>query len=104
MKTKKQRIKEHLEMGNSITQRDAYELFNHTRLAAVVHELKSEGMNISSTEKSHVNSDAQTIRYSEYKMIGAPGNKDQISMFSSDLKNSNWADAPPKFDEKKHIR
>ena len=92
-------------MGNAITQRDAYELFNHTRLAAVIHELKSEGMNINSEEKSNVNSDGQTIRYSEYKMIGAPGNKDQISMFGEDLNGSTkWIDQPPKFDEKKHIR
>ena len=42
MRTKKQRIKEHLEAGNVITQRDAYQLFNHTRLAAVIHELRNE--------------------------------------------------------------
>jgi len=97
MRTKKQKIKEHLEFGNTITQRDAYELFNHTRLAAVIHELKSDGMKIETTEKSHTNSDGQKIRYAEYKMIGATGNKDQISMFSDEpIKFRRWLDQAPK--------
>ena len=86
-KTKKQRIKEHLELGNSITQRDAYELFNHTRLAAVIHELKNDPVNpldIESEDISETNMSGDKIRYTKYSLINPVGNKDQISMFSDE--------------------
>ena len=103
--TKKQKIKEHLEMGNTITQREAIELFSAYRLAAVIHKLKKENMRIEKVEKTHINNDGQNIRYAEYKMVGAPGNKEQISMFSNNKKEfRNFLDSPPKFDGKKHIR
>ncbi len=105
MKTKKQKIKEHLELGNGITQKDAIELFNAYRLSAIIFDLKKDGMKIETIDKSHTNMDNQSIRFAEYKMINAPGNKDQISMFSDSPKEfKSWLDTPPAFDEKKHIR
>tara|TARA_B100001939_G_scaffold114803_1_gene99288 strand:+ start:877 stop:1194 length:318 start_codon:yes stop_codon:yes gene_type:complete len=96
-KTKKQKIKEHLELGNGITQKDAIELFNAYRLSAVIFDLKRDGMKIETIDKSHVNADGQNIRFAEYKMIGAPGDKDQISMFTDSPKVfRSWLDQPPK--------
>lgn len=105
MKTKKQKIKEHLEMGNGITQKDAIELFNAYRLSAIIFDLKKDGLKIETIDKSHTNTDGQSIRFAEYKMVNAPGNKDQISMFTDNPKEFRaWLDTPPTFDEKKHIR
>ena len=108
MKTKKQKIKEHLEAGNVITQRDAYELSNHTRLAAVIHELRNDEknpMDIRDVSINEVNESGERVNYSEYYLKNPGGNKNQISMFSDDPKTFRaWLDAPPKFDEKKHIR
>lgn len=96
-KSKKQKIKEHLEFGNGITQKDAIELFNAYRLSAVIFDLKDEGMKIETIDKSHVNADGQKIRFAEYKMLSAPGNKDQISMFSDKPKVfRDWLNEPPK--------
>tara|TARA_R110002020_G_scaffold357467_3_gene569839 strand:- start:7334 stop:7651 length:318 start_codon:yes stop_codon:yes gene_type:complete len=96
-KTKKQKIKEHLEMGNTISQRDAIQLFNAYRLSAIIFDLKKSGMKIETIDKSTTNQQGETSRFAEYKMIGAPGNKDQISMFSNEPKNfRKWLDEPPK--------
>lgn len=93
-KTKKQKIKEHLEMGNSISQRDAIQLFNAYRLSAVIFDLKKDGMRIETIDKSTTNQQGETSRFAEYKMINAPGNKDQISMFSKNPKEfSKWLHA-----------
>ena len=108
MKTKKQKIKEHLEAGNVITQRDAYELFHHTRLAAVIQELRNDEknpMDIQDVSINEVNESGERVNYSEYYLKNPGGNKNQISMFSDDPKTFRaWLDAPPKFDGKKHIR
>ena len=40
------KVKEHLESGKSITQKDAIELFNAYRLSAIIFNLREEGMNI----------------------------------------------------------
>lgn len=104
MKTKKQKIKEHLELGNGITQKDAIELFNAYRLSAIIFDLKKDGMKIETIDRNHTNMDGQTIRFAEYKMIGAPGDKDQISMFTDSPKQFRaWLDTPPKL-KKEHIR
>ena len=105
MKTKKQKIREHLEAGNVITQRDAYVLFNHTRLAAVIFELKEEGLDIETKMINDVNMSGEKLSYAEYYIKNPGGNKNQISMFSDDPKTFRaWLDAPPKFDKKKHLR
>jgi len=104
-KSKTQKIKEHLELGNGITQKDAIELFNAYRLSAIIFNLKKDGMKIETVDRSHKNYDDQTIRFAEYKLLNAPGNKDQLSMFDSNKKEyKNWLETPPKFDKKKHIR
>lgn len=43
-KTQKQIIYEYLEKGNSITQPQAYRLFNIMRLGAIIWELRMDGL------------------------------------------------------------
>ena len=84
MKTKKQKIKEYLEAGNVITQRDAYQLFNHTRLAAVIHELRNDEknpMDIQDVSINEVNESGERVNYSEYYLKNPGGNKNQISTY-----------------------
>ena len=97
MKSKKQKIKEYLECGNGITQKDAIELFNAYRLSAVIFDLKEEGMKIKTIDKSHTNADGQTIRFAEYKMVNPTGDRNQISMFGEEPREfRRWLDSPPK--------
>ncbi|SFI83823.1 helix-turn-helix domain-containing protein [Albimonas pacifica] len=44
--TQRAQIRAHLEAGNSITPRQAQDLFGCDRLAARIHELKGEGLPI----------------------------------------------------------
>lgn len=105
MKTKKQKIKEYLESGNTITQREAIDLFSAYRLAAVIHKLKKENMPIEKVEKTHINNEGRNIRYAEYKMIVTLDLKEQMGMFSNNEKEfRNWLDSPPRLNKKKHIR
>ena len=92
--TKTAKIKKHFQNGNSLTSWEAIEKFNCTRLAAVVCNLKKQGMNFETKAKSNTNSEGQKSRFVEYKCTNAEGNKDQISMFSEDAKEyRNWLDA-----------
>tara|TARA_R100000655_G_scaffold7920_4_gene21114 strand:+ start:47 stop:331 length:285 start_codon:yes stop_codon:yes gene_type:complete len=94
MMTKTAKIKKHFQNGNSLTSWEAIEKFNCTRLAAVVCNLKKQGMRFETTKKSHTNSEGQTSRYAEYKCTNAEGNKNQLSMFSEDAKEFRaWLDA-----------
>tara|TARA_R100000995_G_C3467998_1_gene116757 strand:- start:928 stop:1140 length:213 start_codon:yes stop_codon:yes gene_type:complete len=52
-RTKKEKIKSHLERGYSITQRDAISLYNAYRLSAVIWDLVHyDNMNIKNLRKS----------------------------------------------------
>tara|TARA_R100001086_G_scaffold24426_5_gene11522 strand:+ start:431 stop:745 length:315 start_codon:yes stop_codon:yes gene_type:complete len=101
-KTKKQKIKEHLESGKKITPREAIVLYNHYRLAAVIFELKQEGLKIK-TDYHFPKDGGQYASY--YLDINSDENK-QVKMFSDNPQTfRSWLDEePPKFDEKKHIR
>tara|TARA_R110002012_G_scaffold98537_3_gene236193 strand:- start:490 stop:756 length:267 start_codon:yes stop_codon:yes gene_type:complete len=45
-KTIDERILDYMKQGNKISQWDAYELFNYTRLSATIFNLKADGHNI----------------------------------------------------------
>lgn len=49
IKTQKEQVLKHLEKKKSITSWDAINLYGITRLAAVIHDLRSEGKLIHST-------------------------------------------------------
>ena len=67
-KTKKDKIKEHLLKGLSITQKDATDLYHTTRLASIIWHLKEEGMNIEMKIESN-----GVSRYGRYKLIPKDG-------------------------------
>ena len=116
MKTKKQKIKEHLESGKSITSWEAIELYNVTRLAAIIFNLKEKGWIIKTTNMSKKNNSGETIKYAKYTYYPletkarATENKiikeriksdrewaEQISMFTKEPKQfKRWLDTPPK--------
>ena len=96
-KTKHQKIKEHLESGKSITSWEAIELYNVTRLAAIIFNLKKDGMKIESKDYSGKNSYGEFVRYTKYKCLDIIQDKDQISMFGDETREfRRWLDTPPK--------
>ena len=104
-KSKNQKIKEHLQSGKTITSWEAIEDYNVTRLAAIVFNLKKDGMKIESKDFTEKNSNGETVKFTRYKCLDIAEDKSQISMFSEDKKTfRKWLDSPPVFDEKKHIR
>tara|TARA_R100001086_G_scaffold243797_1_gene172882 strand:+ start:74 stop:367 length:294 start_codon:yes stop_codon:yes gene_type:complete len=60
-KTKKDKIKQYLLDGNSLSQLECTSMFNCTRLAAVVFNLKKEGLNIKKRTKH-----SKEASYAEY--------------------------------------
>ena len=72
-KTKKDKIKEHLLKGLSITQKDATDLYHTTRLASIIWCLKEEGMNIEMKMESNGIS-----RYGRYKLIPKDGKRNNF--------------------------
>jgi len=60
--TQKEQIKKHFLRGRTLTSYQAFEKFNCTRLAAVVSDLKSEGVNIKTIPVVK-----NGIRYASYK-------------------------------------
>jgi len=105
-KTKKQKIKEHLQAGKKITPREAINLYNHYRLAAVVFELKKEGMKIKTDIYNSKNINGETIQYASYSLDVNSDDNEQVRMFSDNPQTfRGWLDdEPPKFDKKKHLR
>ena len=70
-------IKHYLNSGYAITPLEALDKFGCMRLAAVIHDLKKEGMNIASETVTSANGK----RYSKYYAINPEGNKDQYKLF-----------------------
>lgn len=96
-KSKHQKIKEHLESGKSITSWEAIQEYNVTRLAAIIFNLKKDGMRIESKDYVGKNNNGENIRYTKYKCLDIIEDKDQLSMFSDEPKEfKRWLDSPPK--------
>lgn len=96
-KSKHDKIKEHLESGKSITSWEAIQKYNVTRLAAIIFNLKKDGMKIEKKDYSKKNNSGQTTRFTEYKMITNTEDNEQIAMFSKEPKKfRRWLDTPPK--------
>lgn len=66
VKTQKELVREYLEAGKALTPAKALAQFGSFRLAAVIHKLKQEGMDIISTR----NTDAVGRQYAEYRLAG----------------------------------
>ena len=63
--TQKDRIKAHLLSGKSITPIDALERYGSFRLAAIIHTLRSEGMNIETGSETS----RYGHKYAKYKLV-----------------------------------
>ena len=96
-KSKHQRIKEHLESGKSITSWEAIKEYNVTRLAAIIFNLKKDGMKIESKDFTEKNGYGDIVKYTRYKCLDIVEDKDQLSMFSDEPKEfKRWLDTPPR--------
>jgi len=71
-KSKKDLILIHLQMHGSITSWEAIQKFRATRLSAVIHTLRDEGHNITSTPEQNKESGTN---YSRYKLHMENANK-----------------------------
>ena len=104
-KSKHQKIIEDLESGKTITSWEAIKEYNVTRLAAIIFNLKKDGMKIESKDYTEKNGYGDTVKYTRYKCLNIIEDRDQLDMFSNKPKEfKRWLDAPPVFDKKKHIR
>ena len=81
-KSKHQKIKEHLESGKTITSWEAIQLYNVTRLAAIIFNLKEKGWIIETTNIIEKNNSGETIKYAKYTYFPletkARANEDKI--------------------------
>ena len=72
-------IRDSFKTGRPLTSWEAINKFHCTRLAAVVSQLKKEGMNIETTMKT--NKETRT-NYAEYTCTDVYVNKEQTSLFN----------------------
>ena len=66
--TKKQQVKHYLSTGRTITPREAIDLFQAYRLAAIVSDLKKQGMKIVNLQKQF------GVNYGVYKVVDSGEN------------------------------
>lgn len=69
-KTQKDEVLLHLITYRTITSLEAIKMYNITRLADKIYQLRKEGFNISSTLKKFTNKYGNTSNYSIYKFVG----------------------------------
>ena len=69
-KTQKEEVLLHLITYRTITSLEAIKMYNITRLADKIYQLRKEGFNISSTLKKFTNKYGNTSNYSIYKFVG----------------------------------
>lgn len=62
-KSKKQQITEHLLSGRPLTQWECIHLYRHTRLGAVVHELRQQGYVIHTINQRNSNDNGTHAMY-----------------------------------------
>jgi hypothetical protein len=66
-----QQVQAALRSGRALTAADAWREFGTSRLAAIIHRLKREGMPIHAREIEAECRDAPTARVAEYRLIDA---------------------------------
>tara|TARA_R100000152_G_scaffold19922_1_gene12608 strand:- start:268 stop:522 length:255 start_codon:yes stop_codon:yes gene_type:complete len=64
-KTKKEKVRDYLETGKSITPAEAYEMFGSMRLAAIICDLKKDGYKFHTEIVKKKNS---RIKFARYKL------------------------------------
>lgn len=64
--TKTQKVLNHLQTRKTITSIEAFNLYNATRLSAIVFNLRHRGYDISTCDMETQDEDGRTIRYARY--------------------------------------
>ena len=70
MKGSKARILKHFKSGNSLTSKEAFELFGITRLAARIKDLRDMGYDIRTSMEESENRYGEVTRYARYLYKG----------------------------------
>lgn len=68
--TKADKIRMHLAKYGSISSAEAFELYHATRLAAMVYNLKEQGMDITTHIEHTKDEDGRKINYARYFLEG----------------------------------
>ena len=68
--TQYDRVLDHLQRNGKLSQKQAIRLFGAYRLSAIIHRLRKDGYNISSTFKSGKNRFGDIVSWAEYKLEG----------------------------------
>jgi hypothetical protein len=68
--TQYDRVLDHLQRNGKLSQKQAIRLFGAYRLSAIIHRLRKDGYNISSTFKSGKNRFGDSVSWAEYKLEG----------------------------------
>jgi hypothetical protein len=66
--TQYDRVLDHLQRNGKLSQKTAIRLFGAYRLSAIIHRLRKDGYNISSTFKSGKNRFGDSVSWAEYKL------------------------------------
>ena len=66
--TQYDRVLDHLQRNGKLSQKQAIRLFGAYRLSAIIHRLRKDGYNISSTFKSGKNRFGDSVSWAEYKL------------------------------------
>ena len=66
--TQYDRVLDHLQRNGKLSQKQAIRLFGAYRLSAIIHRLRKDGYNISSTFKSGKNRFGDAVSWAEYKL------------------------------------
>lgn len=67
-------IKEYLRKNQTLTSLEAINMFGCTRLAAVIHKLKSRGWKIVTINETGKNRYGKSVTYAVYVCLGEPTN------------------------------
>lgn len=69
METQTRRIKEWLESGKTLTSKDAWEKWGTTRLSAIIHNLRRQGYEITTTYEESKNRYGEPVKYGRYEIF-----------------------------------
>jgi len=70
--TKTDKVIFHLQSGKTISSMEAFQMFNATRLSAIIFELRRKGYVIENINKVSVDKEGNKSYYDDYKLVSAP--------------------------------
>jgi len=73
--TKTDKVIFHLQSGKTISSMEAFQMFNATRLSAIIFELRRKGYVIENINKVSVDKEGNKSYYDDYKLVSAPDEK-----------------------------